>query len=280
MGINGELYDAAIERRQRQIRLFEETSHFLTGVPAFSHVSALEFHGVETPADCRLSLMPPHIAIASGTKGPGRRNTRVRSHEWNGALIGSNYDAYDVVGPQVAWVQIAGTTGEEGLIVAGCSLACWNEQLRCCTVEDLIQYAVDTPGFAGRARCLKIKDELVNNTASPRESVLFLLLLRNGIGRGVPNFRVDLEDGSCCYLDIAFPDLKFGIEYQGSYHADTAVMCADFHKYNALRIQGWDLLYVTKRDLCTDAAKQHILEQISTMMERQRMLLEIAHIVI
>ncbi|WP_279324937.1 endonuclease domain-containing protein [Bifidobacterium margollesii] len=100
--------------------------------------------------------------------------------------------------------------------------------------------------------------------------------MRAGLGRPEANFRIDLPDGGYRLVDLAYPDLKLAIEYQGAYHADPSQMRADASRWNQLRALGWEIVFVTADDLRTDRTRRLIIEVIRATMRRQAILLNLA----
>jgi very-short-patch-repair endonuclease len=84
---------------------------------------------------------------------------------------------------------------------------------------------------------------------SPRESVLRVVLALAGIAT-VPQFTVrDADRGFVARVDLALPDLRLAIEYDGAWHGEAPQLAKDRRRMNALTAAGWRVLFVTAADL-------------------------------
>lgn len=101
--------------------------------------------------------------------------------------------------------------------------------------------------------CRRIRSILLaRGDAKPAGSggeVEFLRLLRRaGIPRPVRQFQLRLPDGRSAFLDFAWPDLKFGMEYDGyDTHGGRLAHAADLERQNAIVGLGWTLLRYSGR---------------------------------
>lgn len=244
----------------------------------FSHCSAVEYWGVQTPDDCRLDKTKPHIVFSTGSAR--RHSSRTITHVWKAELQTRPHytNKFKVVSPQAAWAQISRHCSEESLAVTAGSFMCRDRNRKVTTLDCIERYVHDNPQFPGRRKCLSILPYLAENTDSPPESVVVVLVMRANIGKPVTNHRVDLGNGEYNFIDIAYPEIRFGIEYQGYYHADPIQMKADARRLNRLRMKGWEIVLVTADDLRDEASRKHIISVIKTLMERQRQLMRIGTI--
>ena len=78
------------------------------------------------------------------------------------------------------------------------------------------------------------------------ESLLRVLLTMGGIPEPALNLRLaELP----FVLDLAWPQVRFGIEYQGDHHRDPAQFGADIRRQELVHDRGWLLMGVTRYDL-------------------------------
>jgi hypothetical protein len=71
------------------------------------------------------------------------------------------------------------------------------------------------------------------------------LLMRAGLPQPVPQLRLKV-DGKSRRLDLAYPELKIAIEYDGwEYHSQRSAFDADRVRGNELEIVGWTVLRFT-----------------------------------
>lgn len=127
--------------------------------------------------------------------------------------------------------------------------------LRLFNFETLIDYA-RLPEHAGW-RGVRMVGEIVRLSdpaaESPMESRVRLFLVLAGLPRPVAQYEVRDRDGHlCARLDLAYPEIRLGIEYDGAFHRDQ--WPADIARQNALLAQGWHLLRFTAQHIRTPAA--------------------------
>ncbi|NEG70116.1 endonuclease domain-containing protein [Bifidobacterium choloepi] len=266
--------EEAISRHLRMKAEFEAFARRAKFTPVFSHRSAMEFYGYPIPESCPATSSPPHLAFSTRNARHAMRGSV--SHLWSASMDTIEVDQhdpqeihYEVVTPVVAWAQMATCMTEEDLAVLGCSLTCRNRRLHACTVETLEEYVENNPHFHGRQRCRKALEWIVNGTDSPPEAVLYGVLKRNGLNDFVPNVEVKTPRGTY-RIDLAWPRLKVGLEYQGSYHAETMQMRRDIQRDHDLKMAGWQIIYVCKDDLSTDQSRTTLLRLIRRIIEAQR----------
>jgi very-short-patch-repair endonuclease len=106
-------------------------------------------------------------------------------------------------------------------------------------------------GFSGRG-CRRVRRavELADPRAgSQPESRLRVLLALAGLD-AVPQFVVsDAAQRFVARVDLAFPELKLAIEYDGAWHAEPGQFARDRRRLNRLVEAGWTVIHVTAADL-------------------------------
>jgi very-short-patch-repair endonuclease len=65
----------------------------------------------------------------------------------------------------------------------------------------------------------------------------------------VPQFRVFDAEGFVARVDLAYPELRIAIEYDGLWHAERHAFLDDRRRLNRLVAAGWVVLHVTADDL-------------------------------
>ena len=109
--------------------------------------------------------------------------------------------------------------------------------------------------FAGRcegrgSRRIRRATELADRRAgSLPESRLRILLALAGL-HAVPQFTVRDADGYfVARVDLAFPELRIAIEYDGAWHAEPGQFAKDRRRLNRLVAAGWTVHHVTAADM-------------------------------
>ncbi|WP_416902154.1 endonuclease domain-containing protein [Micromonospora echinospora] len=89
---------------------------------------------------------------------------------------------------------------------------------------------------------------------SPPESHLRVRLVLAGLPRPVTQHPVRVPSGLVLHPDLAWPEFKVAVEYDGRWHADPEQLHRDRRRLNQLVGAGWLVLHVTGRRLRHDFA--------------------------
>ncbi|WP_336028058.1 endonuclease domain-containing protein [Geodermatophilus sp. FMUSA9-8] len=84
---------------------------------------------------------------------------------------------------------------------------------------------------------------------SPQETRLRLLLARAGLPPPVAQYVVRDAQGFVARVDLAYPELRLAIEYDGLWHGGRAAFLADRRRANRMTAAGWVTLSVTTEDM-------------------------------
>jgi very-short-patch-repair endonuclease len=84
---------------------------------------------------------------------------------------------------------------------------------------------------------------------SPQESRLRVVLARAGMP-AVPQVTIRRDDGTfVARVDLAYPEYRIAIEYDGVWHAESGQFARDRRRLNELASAGWIVIHVTAADL-------------------------------
>jgi very-short-patch-repair endonuclease len=84
---------------------------------------------------------------------------------------------------------------------------------------------------------------------SPPESRLRVVLALAG-RPAVPQYTVrDAAGNFVARVDLAYPDRRVAIEYDGAWHGERGQLARDRRRHNRLVAAGWTVLYVTAADM-------------------------------
>jgi very-short-patch-repair endonuclease len=114
---------------------------------------------------------------------------------------------------------------------------------RLTTIGEISRYLLRTPpGSARAARALRLSSP---DAESPMETRTRLLLVLAGLP--TPQVQVKVYDCGVVVarLDLAYPEHRLGVEYDGDQHRDLATFRADAVRANQLRLCGWTVLRFT-----------------------------------
>lgn len=139
------------------------------------------------------------------------------------------------------------------VVVIGDALV--RRQAPLCSLDDL---RARVQGHAGRRgfRTLSAALDLVRpRTDSPRETITRLLIVGAGLPEPVVN--VDVRDDFDNFLgigDLAYPQWKILIEYEGGYHFEGDQPYRDIDRLARFTAAGWLVIRVHKHHLAADTS--------------------------
>lgn len=116
-------------------------------------------------------------------------------------------------------------------------------------LADVRQAVAGLPRCRGSARARRAAASADGEAESPQETRLRLLLLRGGLPAPVAQFRVLDDGGFVARVDLAYPDLRIAIEYDGLWHGGRTAFLDDRRRLNRLLAAGWVVLHVTTDDM-------------------------------
>ena len=266
--------------------------------PVLSHLSALEywrsvrvgsrsFRAVEDPR--RFLAAPPRkgeladpgpwwltrpLHVLVGNETARRSSSEVVCHVESASLpVGAVLDTqngFSVCSPELCFVQMANALGLEKLIELGFELCgtydTWCDEVRECapltTVQRLRAFVDGLGPVHGRKKAARALRYVMDNSASPRETVLAMLLCLpyrlGGYGIEAPqlNYRIELgrrerriAGRSYLVCDLYWPSVKLDVEYDGGDHAEAERMAKDSMRRDALISLGVTVISVTKWQL-------------------------------
>jgi hypothetical protein len=105
---------------------------------------------------------------------------------------------------------------------------------------------------AGRWRVERVRRAvaLVDPRAeSPPESWVRVALVRAGLPEPIPQFEVVLPHRVRYRLDLAWPERRLAVEYEGAYHFDDVQIVRDDGRLQELATAGWRVIRVSAADL-------------------------------
>ena len=238
---------------------------------------------------------PVHVFVGSAAKC--RTSKLCLSHECGQRLpehsfLNLGQKVYASV-PELAFVQVAATEKDlVKLLLLGYELCGSYATARTCgalsrgmpsyqvealaTVRSLSSYAARIPSLAGTRMVARATRYLADNSASPRETQLALVLglprSLGGGGLGIPvmNYRLDateearrLSGRSYFLLDLCWPKAKLDVEYQSNeMHANDESLNRDTKRANALDAMKWKVKNIASDELDSETSIDGIVSTI------------------
>ena len=122
--------------------------------------------------------------------------------------------------------------------------------LRLVTKEEVAAFAAARKSWPRRSRVTKVLFLSDPRAESPQESRLRLILIAGGLPW--PQAQFEVREGANRFvarLDLAYPEHKLGVEYDGDQHRTRAGFRNDVRRLNDLRTCGWTVLRFVAADL-------------------------------
>jgi hypothetical protein len=101
-------------------------------------------------------------------------------------------------------------------------------------------------GLVTARRVVDLMDPLAESLMETRTRLVFVL---RGLPRPVSQHVVRLPDGRHVRLDLAWPEHRVAVEYDGEDHRTASRHAADLDREAALQDLGWDVVHVTARQV-------------------------------
>lgn len=152
-----------------------------------------------------------------------------------------------VAAPDQVWCQLGELLSVPDLVAAGDFLI--RRDLPLTTHGRLREAVRRYPGRRGKP-ALRIAVELLNDRSESRpESHVRVIIVQANITGLEVNWPITTTGGQHYRADLAFPQKKMIIEYQGGYHGDEAQRRRDMTRRARLEADGWYVMEVNADDL-------------------------------
>jgi hypothetical protein len=151
-----------------------------------------------------------------------------------------------VTSPSLTWASLAGTVSLVDLVAVGDFLVTppFGTRRSLASIDDLTTEVVARAGHRGHRMRRTALDLVRVGALSRPETHLRLLLTRVGLPEPLVNLSAD-----GFLLDLAWPDLRVCVEYEGDHHRDVDQFRRDLRRIEALTDCGWVVIRVTADDL-------------------------------
>lgn len=115
---------------------------------------------------------------------------------------------------------------------------------------DLVALAARRPGHRGVRRVTAVARLLDPRSESPQETRTRLALVHGGLPAPAVQYEVRDDLGwLIARVDLAYPELRVAVEYDGHHHAEDDRRGRDIDRIDQLERAGWVVVVVTKRQL-------------------------------
>lgn len=202
------------------------------------------------PSTVQHLIRPPllHCRLAPGTQRAAGPHVEVhrtsRRASWSPWGIELSH-------PYVVLLELATILEHDDVVIAVDSLISRDAPLGNATLEKIWATTEHFSASWGAPALRKTLLDARPNTGSPGETRTRLLLRRAGFPEPALNHPVrDPDANTVRYLDLAYPDLMIGVEYDGEYHRrSTRQRREDQTRKDSLESVGWTLRFLNAEDI-------------------------------
>ncbi|MFC9561232.1 endonuclease domain-containing protein [Agromyces sp. NPDC056965] len=240
----------------------------------FSHATAALLNHVPLPlrveSDTRL-----HVSVLRGAPQPRVRG--VIGHQLDRGRTRLNVaDGVAMTDPVTTWCQLGILLGIDDLVAAGDFLVTGHAGPRgtrpAATVPMLTAGVARHHGSPGARRLRAALPLVRSGPLSRRESLLRLRIVAAGLPEPLLNFTI-VDPRLGAYpptVDLAYPEYRVGIEYEGDYHRTTEQFRRDIRRYERIQDIGWSVIRVSARDVpdLDSAASRETTDRIAARLRQ------------
>jgi|GEM_PF-1500979 len=207
---------------------------------AFTGLTAAALWGIPLPAYVDGSRL--HVSVPHGSPRPRSRGV-VGSERLPDVPI-VDLGGMPVLSPVATWASLARWVGLADLIAAGDDIVGLRRGHPLASLDELAAVAARRERGSPLLRAA-VRRVRVGSRSRP-ESLSRVLFGESGIPEPELNHLIP-ELG--VFLDLAWPEARFGYEYQGGHHVDAAQHAADVRRQERVHDGHWLLMEATKYDL-------------------------------
>ena len=237
----------------------------------FSHVTAAALFGMPVGFRSRAGL---HVATLEGrtpARSRGVIGHVVKSADVSVTLV----FGLPAIAPSDVWCQLAATFSSVDLVAVGDFLITGRRMrdgrraAALCTIEELDAAVIRHRGCRGATALRWALPRLRAGVDSAPESHLRLLCIAAGLPEPVVGAEVAVAGARRLHPDLAYPDLKIAIEYEGEGHrADAAQFRRDIERKELYEDVEWRVMRVSADHLYRDP--DALVRRIRMKISQQR----------
>lgn len=219
----------------------------------FSHTTAARLWGAPLP---RTVQDGGEVHVSTIGDGVRMRRPGVVSHRI-GASMPVELHGRSIANPADTWFQCAGLLGVGALVAVGDHVVGRNQLA---TIDDL--RAAVAPGARHVVRARTALELVRVGSESAMETWWRLAVVEAGFDE--PELNVDVHDGSGRFLgrvDMAWPEHRIALEYDGDHHRERDVFQHDQQRDNGFVVNDWIVVHATAADRARPAVLFQRLRQ-------------------
>lgn len=236
----------------------------------FARSEALELLAIEKPIEPESERRRSDADVIVATAAEKTHINGVRFLKWSGpiAVIDDVGRILSCTAPVCTWAHYAGILTLEELVVLADAMMRRNGHLTRAVPEDFVAYLDSAQRFAGIDNCRRALKLMRPGTDSSQETRTRLALMAYGLPAPEVNHPVRLGNGRTALMDMAYPQVRIAIEYDGGHHRFSAEqVLRDDKRREALERLGWIYIKVTVLDLRDEESRAALAERVASALE-------------
>lgn len=225
-------------------RLRQRVAAVLMGAPktaVVSHFTAAALWGLQIPLVPDDGLV--HLTVPAAARLRHRADRRIHGADLPERFVARLGDV-PLTSPGRTWLDLAGVLPPAALLAITDQMLARKYERE--AFERLLAGARGMRGVRAARRVVEVADP---RAGSPMESVLRWLLLEAGLP--APDLQHVITREGCFVgkVDLAWPDAKVLVEFDGDVHRERKVFVEDVRRQNGLVLAGWTVLRFTSADV-------------------------------
>ena len=194
------------------------------------------------------SVEPVLVVVPPDSAWRGPRGIRVHRTEVNPAEVVTFYD-YEGVARLTTPLRTAWEIGTQESLAAAVALL--DAMVRAGHVDggSLARLAHGSRGRWGARRFGKVVPLVDGRSESRPESLVRVACVRAGLPAPVPQFVVMADGQFLGRVDLAWPEARLIVEYEGAHHFEETQIRRDDRRYERLVAAGWRVIRLSSADL-------------------------------
>jgi very-short-patch-repair endonuclease len=214
----------------------------------FCGATAALLYGAPLPLGLEQSRIV-HVCVVNERRAPTGKYIRGHRRIFDDADV-RMLNGVRVSTPARMWCELGAVLEFRDLVAVGDYLIHHRSPLA--TRAELAGAIAKYPGRRGTKQLPEVLRVLSDRAESAQESRVRVLLLQGGLRDFRINHWVTTTAGKRYRIDIAFPEQRLAVEYQGAHHADLAEWRKGITRRAALEADRWRVLEIAANDVGPD----------------------------
>ncbi|RSX52043.1 DUF559 domain-containing protein [Bifidobacterium callimiconis] len=252
--------------KQQRMQVCEEATKRTKGGLVFDLCTSLELQSVELPREDALNKAICHAAVLDADERHALTGVRFHCYArpFSTVLVGYRFRCVALAD---VWMHYASILSLEELVVLADALMRRDGRLNRLSLDHLIRELEAAGRFRGKRRCRQALRLAREGTDSSWETRTRLVPMQYGLPCPEVNYPVKVGgDKGYRYLDMAYPQWRIAIEYDGEHHR--YFWKEDNRRREILEQQGWTIITVFHEDLRDEESRARLAQRVAARVEQ------------